>query len=58
MPRGSTGGVLELIKEFFSFAKSNKKYILIPLIVVVIVVGVLVLFTQGSVIAPFVYTIF
>jgi len=49
---------MEFIKEIFLFLKSRKKLWLSPLIFVMIILGGLLILTQGSVIAPFIYTIF
>ena len=46
------------IKEFFDFLKVRKKYWLIPIFIVLILFGGIIILSQGSVIAPFVYTIF
>tara|TARA_B100000161_G_scaffold245273_1_gene200097 strand:+ start:364 stop:525 length:162 start_codon:yes stop_codon:yes gene_type:complete len=48
----------ELIKDIWDFLKVGKKYWLAPLIITIIFMGVLIVFTQGSVIAPFIYSIF
>ena len=48
----------ELIKDIWDFLKVRKKYWLAPLIITIIFMGVLIVFTQGSVIAPFNYSIF
>lgn len=50
--------LVELIKDIYLFLKFRKKYWLAPLIITVLLMGVLVIYTQGSVIAPFIYTIF
>lgn len=50
--------LVELIKDIYQFLKFRKKYWLAPLIITVLLMGVLVIYTQGSVIAPFIYTIF
>jgi hypothetical protein len=47
-----------LVKEFFLFIKHEKKWWLIPLVVVLLLVGVLVLFTSSSPLAPFIYPLF
>lgn len=47
-----------LLSELVAFMKERKKYWLLPIIVVMVVVGALLVFTQGSVLAPFIYTIF
>ncbi len=47
-----------LIKEFFLFVKHEKKWWLVPLITVLLIVGALVLFTSSSPLAPFLYPLF
>ncbi len=49
---------LDLAKDIFDFLKVRKKYWLAPLIITIVLIGALIVFTQGSVIAPFIYTIF
>ena len=49
---------LETLKEFLTFLKVRKKFWLAPIILVMLIVGSLLIFTQGSVIAPFIYTLF
>jgi len=49
---------MEFLKEFLEFLKVRKKYWLMPIIIVLALFGVLIIFTQGSAIAPFIYTIF
>ena len=49
---------LELIKDVWDFLKTRKKYWLAPLIVTIVLMGSLIIFSQGSVIAPFIYSIF
>ena len=46
------------IKEFFDFLKARKKYWLIPILITLIIFGGLIILTQGSAIAPIIYTIF
>ena len=46
------------IKEFFDFLKVRKKYWLIPIFIVLVLFGGLIILSQGSVVAPFIYTIF
>ena len=47
-----------LVGEFWGFMKQRKKWWLLPVIVVMVVVGTLLVFAQGSALAPFIYTIF
>ena len=49
---------LELLKDMYDFLKVRKKYWLAPLIITIVLMGSLIIFTQGSVIAPFIYSIF
>ena len=49
---------MEFLKEFLEFLKVRKKFWLIPIIIVLALFGALIIFTQGSAIAPFIYTIF
>jgi len=50
--------IMNFIKEFWEFMKSRKKYWLFPIMIVLAVFGVLIVLSQGSAIAPFIYTIF
>jgi len=47
-----------LIKEFFEFMKVRKKYWLLPIVIVLFMMGALIVFTESSVVAPFVYALF
>jgi len=48
----------ELLKDVWDFLKIRKKYWLAPLIITIILMGALIIYTQGTAIAPFIYTIF
>lgn len=48
----------ELIKDFAGFMAQRKKYWMLPIIVVMMLLGVLIVVAKGSAIAPFIYTIF
>ena len=50
--------MLSFFKEFFAFLKERKKYWLLPIIIVLALFGALIVLSQGSVVAPFIYTIF
>tara|TARA_B110000444_G_C18748307_1_gene551419 strand:+ start:631 stop:783 length:153 start_codon:yes stop_codon:yes gene_type:complete len=50
--------MVAFFKEFWSFLKVQKKYWLIPLLIVIVLFGGLVILSQGSALAPFIYTIF
>jgi hypothetical protein len=49
---------MSFIKELFAFLKARKKLWLTPIILVMIIIGGLLVLAQGSVIAPFIYTLF
>ena len=49
---------MEFIKEFWEFLKVRKKYWLLPIILVLVIFGGLIVLSQGSAVAPFIYTIF
>lgn len=46
------------IKELWAFLRVRKKLWLLPIIIVMIMLGVLLILAQGSVVAPFIYTLF
>ena len=50
--------MLSFLKEIFDFLKERKKYWLLPIIIVLALFGILIVISQGSAIAPFMYTIF
>jgi len=47
-----------ILKEVFEFLWRKKKFWLIPVIVILLLVGFLIILTEGSAIAPFIYTLF
>ena len=49
---------LDLLRELWDYLRVRKKYWLIPLIVTLLLMGALIVFTHGSVVAPFIYSIF
>ena len=49
---------MDFLKEFFEFLKVRKKYWLLPILLVLLLFGGLIVLSQGSAIAPFIYTIF
>jgi len=49
---------MEFLKELWEFFKVRKKYWLLPIIIVLVLFGGLIILSQGSVVAPFIYTIF
>ena len=49
---------MSTIIELFKFLLIRKKIWLFPAIIILIIFGILIIFSQGSVLAPFIYTIF
>jgi len=49
---------MAFIAEFWMYLKTRKKFWLVPIFVVMIVFGGLIVLSQGSAVAPFIYTIF
>lgn len=49
---------MSIFVDFFRFTLARKKYWLAPVLFIMLFVGALVVFSQGSVIAPFIYAIF
>jgi len=47
-----------LLRELWMFLRERKKWWLLPVLVVLVAVGALLVFAQGSALAPFIYTIF
>jgi Family of unknown function (DUF5989) len=50
--------MLSFLREFWSFLRVRKKYWLLPIFIVMIIFGGLIVLTQGSAVAPFIYTLF
>ena len=49
---------MEFIREFWAFLCVRKKLWLAPIIIIMVVLGGLIILTEGTVVAPFVYTLF
>jgi len=49
---------MSFLKEFIEFLSIRKKYWLLPIILVLVIFGGLIILSQGSAVAPFIYTIF
>ncbi len=50
--------MLDNLKELWTFLKARKKVWLTPIVIVMVAVGGLLILAQGSVVAPFIYTLF
>ena len=49
---------LELVADLWAFMRARQKYWLVPLILALVFMGALLVFTKGSVVAPFIYSLF
>jgi len=49
---------VSILSEFFGFLKSSKKWWLLPIVVFLLAIGILLVVTEGSVLAPFIYALF
>ena len=47
-----------VLSEFVQFLKQEKKYWLVPIVIVFVLFGLLIVFSQSSAVAPFIYTLF
>ena len=50
--------MIEFLKEFYDFFKARKKYWLLPLVIILVLFGALIVLSQGTPVAPFIYAIF
>ena len=49
---------MSFVKELWSFLRARKKFWLLPILLTMVILGGLIVFAQGSVVAPFIYTLF
>ena len=50
--------MFDLLKDLWGFLRERKKFWLAPIILTMLALGMLIVLTEGSVIAPFIYTLF
>jgi hypothetical protein len=50
--------MLEFLQDIWGFMRERKKFWLAPIILVLLLLGVLIVLSQGSAVAPFIYTLF
>lgn len=50
--------MFDLMKDLWAFMRERKKFWLAPIILVMLLLGALLIFAQGSAVAPFIYTLF
>ena len=49
---------MELLREFWGFLRVKKKFWLLPIIIILLLLGILIVFTESSAVAPFIYALF
>lgn len=49
---------MSFLREFWAFLRVRKKFWLLPILIALLLFGALIVLTQGSAVAPFIYTIF
>jgi len=50
--------MLEFLSDLWAFMRERKKFWMAPIIIVMVLLGTLIVLSQGSAIAPFIYTLF
>jgi hypothetical protein len=50
--------MVEFLQDLWAFMRERKKFWLLPIILVMVLLGALIVLTQGSAVAPFIYTLF
>ena len=51
-------GKLSILLEFWDFLRVRKRWWLAPIVLIMLLLGALIIMTEGSAVAPFIYTIF
>lgn len=49
---------MTFLRDVWAYMRSRRKFVLLPILLIMALLGALIVLTQGSVIAPFIYTIF
>ncbi|MDI6801167.1 MAG: DUF5989 family protein [Thermodesulfovibrionales bacterium] len=50
--------MLDLLKDLWGFLRERKKFWLLPMIIIILLIGAIIVFSGGSAVAPFIYTLF
>ena len=50
--------MIEFIKDLWQFMRERKKLWLVPVIIIIVFLGAIIYFVEGSAVAPFIYTLF
>jgi hypothetical protein len=51
-------GKASILKELWDFMKTRKRWWLLPIVIMLVMLGILIIMTEGSALAPFIYTLF
>jgi hypothetical protein len=51
-------GKLSILREFWDFLRVRKKWWLAPVVIILVLLGLILVVTEGSALAPFIYTLF
>jgi hypothetical protein len=51
-------GRITVLKEFYDFMRVRKKFWLLPIIIVLLLLGLLIVFTESTALSPFIYVLF
>lgn len=57
-PYDATMGKISILREFWDFLRIRKKFWLAPIVVILLLLSLLIVLTQGSALAPFIYALF
>lgn len=49
---------MQIVKDLWGFMKERRKFWLLPVILVLLLLGAIIIFSSGSALAPFIYTLF
>ncbi|MCB1894130.1 MAG: hypothetical protein H6945_15915 [Zoogloeaceae bacterium] len=49
---------MSFLRELLTYIRARRKYVLLPLLLIMVLLGALLVLSKGSVIAPFIYTLF
>lgn len=50
--------MLEFLKDFIAYIRLRRKFLILPAFITLLILGIFIFFSQGSAIAPFIYTLF
>jgi hypothetical protein len=51
-------GKLRIVGEYVEFLRENRNWWLVPIVVLLLLLGLVIVLTQGTALAPFIYTLF